>query len=231
MRIAKKILLLLAVFAALAVSSRAGAPIQGTYKSSAGQVMAGRYAESFANAGEFLTPGNVMTTESWNGASLATQYFFSCPQLVSVNLVQDNTGGTGNGSIIWSKVYLGGAFFMNGAGEAWDGGDATYSGVIDTYTERVTVLFIGGVRVSATSNIEGSGRFNGFPNACISWIANGVDVAGAKPAGFPDYVDSSCNPNRVFGRFGNRTDYTINVIPCVVPVEDATWGHIKALYE
>lgn len=223
------LLLVTATVAALAVPALAGAPVNGQYKSEAGQVLHGRYSESYV-AGTPLTVGNTMNTQSWDGATLGTQYRFTCPSTASTVLVLDLVFG-GNGQQIWQKTYTGGTFWLNGTGEAWDGGDATYTGTIDTYIETVTIIFSGGVRVAATSNIAGSGSFNLYGNSCIQWTRNGADVMGASPPAYPDYLSPNCAPGVGMGRSGNSTDFTINVVNCVVPVDESTWGGIKALYE
>ena len=174
--------------------------------------------------------GNVMKDESLDGLTLGTQYVFSCPQFTGATLISTSVVG-GTGQEVWEKTFLNnGTFFLNGAGEAWDGGDAAYTGLIDSYTETVTILFVAGSRISAASNIAGNGRFDLYGSSCVSWVANGADVTGTKDNTYPDYVDATCAPNRIDGRFGNRSTYTINITPCVVPVEESTWGAIKALY-
>ena len=231
MRTVLKTLLLGTAVAMVAVSALAGPPIDGSYTGA--QVLPGRFAESFAGPGQFLTAGNVMKDESWDAGTLTlgTQYVFSCPEFLGAVLIS-STVVAGTGTEVWEKTFVNvnGTFFMNGTGEAWDGGDAAYTGSIDSYTETVTILFVAGSRISAASNIAGNGRFDLYGNSCVSWVANGADVGGPKDNTYPDYVDGTCAPNRIDGRFGNRSTYTINITQCVVPVEENTWGAIKALY-
>ena len=232
MKIVQKTLLLATAVAVFAVSALAGPPINSSYTGA--QVLPGRFAESFAGPGQFLTAGNVMKDESWdaNILALGTQYIFSCPELAGAVLQSSTVDGSGTGQEVWEKTFLNvnGTFFLNGTGEAWDGGDATYTGTIDSYTETITIIFFFFSRVAATSNIAGSGRFDLYGASCINWIANGADVSGIKNNTFPDYVDATCAPTRIDGRFGSRSTYTINITPCVVPVEESTWGAIKSLY-
>jgi hypothetical protein len=233
MKIVTKLSLITVAMALVAVSAWAGAPVQGTYKEETGDLLIAHYAESFAAAGEYLTVGNAMNSQSWDGGTLGTQWWVSCPDIENPpNLVFDNVNILGNGQQIWQKTFAGGTFFMNGTGEAWDGGDATYTGVVDTYSETVTIIFTGFNRVAATSNVQWSGVFDNYPLSCISGIENGADLMGAKPASYPDYVDpDTCDPNRTFGRFGNHTDMTFSIIECAVPTEPSTWGKIKGLYK
>lgn len=233
-----KTLIGLAMAACLAAASaQAGAPLPGIYKSQNGQVLHGRHTESFAGGAQHLTVGNAINGASWNGASLGTQWSYKCPDITSVVLLADLVNPvTGNGQKIYSKFFTGGTFAMNGTGEAWDGGDAAYSGVISSYTERTTIIYQAFVRVNETSNITWSGHFTGFRYPCVQWSANGATVGstdgGASlPAGYPPFVSpTTCNADRSYGVWWQHTDVTVNIIECTVPAQESTWGGIKSLY-
>ena len=144
MKIAIRFALLIGAVALVAGSANAGPPLQGTYKEETGDIETARYSESFAGAAQYLTAGNTMNSRSWDGASLGTQWYVECPDIESAPaLIFDNVNILGNGQQIWQKTFGGTAtFWMNGTGEAWDNGDATYTGVVDTYTEQVIIIFL-----------------------------------------------------------------------------------------
>ena len=64
---------------------------------------------------------------------------------------------TGNGQKIYKKTFTGGTFTMNGTGEAWDGGDATYTGVVNFYAETTTSIFASCPRGQAVTVSPGAG--------------------------------------------------------------------------
>lgn len=232
MKLATKIFLLATAIAVSVVPAWAGAPVPGTYKAQDGDILEARYTESFAGAGQYLTIGNAFNASSWSGAALGTQWWVSCPAIDAAPvLIVDTVNILGSGIQIWQKTFSGATFYMNGTGEAWDGGDASYTGTVDTFSESVTILFSSFVRVSATSNVSWTGTFDGYPLSCITVTQNGADLMGAKPANYPDYVSPvTCSADRSFGRFGNATDMTFAIGPCAVPTEESTWGRIKELY-
>jgi len=152
----------------LAVSAQAGAPLVGTYTSEGSEVSHGRHTESFANDGDFLTIGNTVNAASWNGATLGLQWSYSCPDIASTLLLVDLMNPvTGDGQKIYKKNFTGGTFTMNGTGEAWDGGDATYTGVMNFYSETTTIIFSNFQRVNAVTDITWSGHFDGPSYPCV----------------------------------------------------------------
>jgi hypothetical protein len=222
----------------LAVSAQAGAPLGGTYTSEAGQVSHGRHTESFANDGDFLTFGNAVNAASWNDPTLGMQWSYSCPDITSTLLLVDLVNPvTGDGQKIYKKTFSGGTFTMNGAGEAWDGGDATYTGVINFYSETTTIIFSNFQRVNAVTDITWSGYFNGSGYPCVQWAANGATLGDTSdgstlPTGFPPFVNPvDCGLGRTHGIWWQDSDVTMTIYGCTIPVEESTWGNIKALYE
>jgi len=221
-----------------AVTAQAGAPLLGIYKSEAGQVSHGRHTESFANNGDFLTVGNAVNAASWNGMNLEAQWSYSCPDIVSTLLLVDLVNPvTGDGQKIYKKTFTGGTFTMNGAGEAWDGGDAAYTGVISYYAETTTIIFDNFQRVNAVTDITWSGYFNGPGYPCVQWAANGATLGDTSdgstlPVDFPPFVNpSDCGLGRTYGIWWQDSDVTMTIFDCTVPTEESSWGKIKALYE
>jgi len=222
----------------LAASAQAGAPLVGTYTSEGGQVSHGRHTESFANDGDFLTVGNAINAASWDGATLGVQWSYSCPDIMSTMLLADLVNPvTGDGQKIYKKTFSGGTFTMNGAGEAWDGGDATYTGVMNYYSETTTIIYSNFERVNAVTDITWSGYFNGPSYPCVQWAANGATLGDTSdgsmlPAGFPPFVNPmDCSTGRTHGIWWQDSDVTMTIFNCPVPVDESTWGGIKALYQ
>ena len=237
MKTAMSFFAFVAVACLLAVSAQAGAPLGGTYTSEAGQVSQGRHTESFANDGDFLTLGNAINAASWDGATLGVQWSYSCPDISSTLLLADLVNPvTGDGQMIYKKTFTDGTFTMNGTGEAWDGGDATYTGVINFYSETTTIIFASFQRVNAVTNITWSGYFDGYEYPCVQWAANGATLGdtsdgSALPAGFPPFVNpDDCSLGRTHGIWWQNSDVTMTIYGCTIPVEETTWGNIKALY-
>ena len=63
-------------------SVSAGPPRNGTYTSSAGQLLHGRYSESWINGGPNQV-GNTLHAASWDGVDLGTQWEVLCPSVVA----------------------------------------------------------------------------------------------------------------------------------------------------
>lgn len=238
MRIAKSLTCLFAAICFFAASAYAGPPLIGMYKSEDGDVSHGRHTESFANNGDFLTVGNAINAASWDGATLGVQWTIQCPAIVSTLLLADLVNPiTGNGQKLYKKYFTGGTFTLNGTGEAWDGGDAVYTGVVESYSETVSIIYQGFQRINADADITWSGYFEGYRYPCVQWSANGAtldDTSGGAtlPPGYPPFVEpATCDPTRIYGIWWQMTDVGMSIVECTVPVEEQTWGAIKALYE
>jgi hypothetical protein len=212
-----------------AASVTAGPPVNGTYKSTLGQFDEGREGSSWAGGG-FLSVGNVLHAESWDGGALGGDWKIVCPLAVAVILIDDSVIG-GNGHRIYMITYAGGYVELGGAGP-WAGGDASYTGSIDTYAEFRTIQYVGGVKVGSDSDHSVNARLNGYTSTCVVWgIGNGVwRGEGALPAGHPAYLDPNCGLWPGVGHFGDIRDLTISIHGCAVATEEATWGSVKALY-
>lgn len=231
MRNAILISILTVVLVVGAASVYAGPPLNGTYKSTLGQFDEGREASSWA-AG-FLGTGGVLHAESWDGSALGGDWKIVCPQVVSVTLLVDLVFG-GNGQRIYQINYTGGFITLGGVGTPWANGDPSYTGTIDTYIEIRTVLYSGGVKVGSVSDHSVSASLAGYTQSCMTWaIGNGVwlgESPGAKPAGYPTYLDAACNSIAGPGHWGDIRDLTLSVTGCSVSAQEATWGTVKSLY-
>jgi hypothetical protein len=227
MNFAKRVMMLSVAALLVAVTAHAGAPLQGEYKSQNSQVSHGRYAESSVNPSEFFTVGNVVSIASWDGATLGAQYSYGCPKIVTSVLILD-LGSTKS----YALTFTGGTFTLNGTGEAWDGGDAVYTGTIDGYTESGNAIVFAGSVLAWNRDVAWSGRFDApYDDVCIQWTANAALDSPPGAGAYPAYVADDCTTPRVFGHQGTHTDVTMVISDCIVPTEDATWGAIKELYK
>jgi hypothetical protein len=181
---------------------------------------------------------HVLHGQSWDGATLGTQWEMSCPT-ENVNFsVQDNRVG-GVGTVVYTSVFNGGTFtFYAGA---WPWGDGTGTFQSTTLITTVQFVLISGVStpVAAVVNGNTSGVFAGGCNLTFV-IANGfgvgettsLDPGITKPADYPTFLDGSCGPapaNQQFGSWGSVITITMQ-IECPVPAENRSWGAIKSRY-
>ncbi|HET6350089.1 MAG TPA: hypothetical protein VFH88_13500 [Candidatus Krumholzibacteria bacterium] len=244
MRNAILVSILAGVLVVGAAAVYAGAPIAGTYKSTNGDFDEGTATSSWT--GDFLSPGNVLYGQSSAGGVFTNDWTIQCPMVVAVTPLGPPLGPTGNFSYL--ITYAGGYVTLGGPGNPWDGGDAVYTGAIDTYIEIRTIQTAGGLITGAVSNHNVSAHIQGYPSTCIAWaIGNGVLRGGTppgaplpflyptlqsvKPAGYPDYHFPGCtsSPNGV-GHWDDIRDLTLSIQGCAVATQQSTWGNVKAMY-
>ena len=228
MRNSKLVLILLGMLAASATAALAGPPFDGIYKSSDGDFDEGREASSWPGTNGFLSPGNVLHAESWDGSTLGGDWKIMCPAVLDTLLIF-STVSAGTGHMAYLITYKGGYIELGGG---WAGTD-TYTGTIDTYYESRSMQFIDGEMVGSVSDHSVEAHIVGYPASCVSFgIGNGVwrNDPPAKPAGYPDYRDATCAAGPTNGHWGDIRDLTVTVQGCEVSSEPATWGAVKALY-
>ncbi len=227
-----KLTLAVSALAGMLAAVASAAPVPGTYRSTdlGGSLLTGRASQSWSaplNAAHGL--GDVYNAESWSGASLGTQWAIQCGQQGAPQLVQDNRVA-GTGTVVYTNSFLGGGFYMNNG--PWCN-TATCTGTINQTVEIVTVQYVSNVPVASVVNINTSGIFSGGSCNLTFAIANGVGQGdtdgGPKPPGYPDFLDSSCNPTRVYGSWGDVITITAR-IDCPTPVHQSTWGALKSQY-
>ncbi len=237
MRQSVMVIAVLAVVAVCHTGAFGQPPKQGTYKSldlPGGTFLGGRSSVSWMSSPDGRqTPGNVVHLESWDGATLGSQWSISCPMVVNVQLLFDFVfAGTGQKAYLIS--YNGGTIWLNGAGP-WGGGNPSYTATVTSYIETRTLEYAGGVLVGHDSNHSLSAQFVGYPTRCVDLdISSGVLVgdtdAMAKPATYPSFLDPSCDATRTIGHWDDLTAITLAVIGCTVPSEQRTWGAVKSMY-
>jgi hypothetical protein len=228
------------VFCALSAGfALAGAPLDGVYESTdmSGPLNLGRYSESYATAGGSLDPGTTLNAQSWDGTNLGQQWKYYCAtQVTAPMLLTDNVDANGNGNRTYMKTFVGGFIWLSGSGP-WANGDAQYTGMIDTYTVFETIQYVEFERVAAVSNVDASAHFDGYAESCMTFaVGNGSEVGSTDfgemlPADYPPFLEpSNCDPTGVYGGWWDLFTITFTITGCATPVEEATWGSVKALY-
>lgn len=221
---------LAAVVLLAAVCVQAGAPADGIYKSTLGQMLAGRFSESWAGGGQGQI-GNAVHAMSWNGSALGTEWEISCPVLSAVpTLVYDSRDASGTGMVEYLSHYMGGGFWLSRTG-LWGDGTQDYTGVLDYYTHNTTFLYLNWVPISYTANANFGGHFTGFCK-CITGTANGCSVGqGNLAGGYPPFLTSNCVPiTTIQGEWGTVQSVILSIFECASGNDPSTWGAIKTLY-
>jgi len=224
---------------ALAVTAFAGPPLPGDYTTTdiGGVVSMGRYTEGWQAGGGALVPGTTLNAQSWNGASLGTEWRYQCATTAAPAVLLTNTvNASGFGNRTYMKQFVGGTIWLSGAGP-WANGDADYPGIIDSYTEFETVQYENFVPVAAVTNVQATAHFANYPSACMTFaVSNGVEIGdtpsgGVKPANYPDFLAADCSPTAPEGAWWDMITMTLSVSDgCATPARPSTWGALKTLY-
>jgi hypothetical protein len=231
---------LVLAMALMAGASYAGPPLNGTYQSTdlGGPLDLGRYSESFAAPGGGLDPGVVYNAQSFDGAALGLQWSYSCGLMVAppMLLIDNVNPSTGNGNRTYMKTFVGGTIWLSGSGP-WANGDPEYTGIVDSYTVFETVMYNSWQRVAAVFNVDATAHIDGYASQCMTLgIGNGTQIGSTdwgqtKPSDYPDLLEQGpCAPGAAYGGWWDMATITMTISGCSVPVEETTWGAIKALY-
>ncbi len=214
------------------------APVDGIYRSTdfpmpfTGVLLTGRASTWRPGINSGLP--HVLHAQSWNGTTLGTQWDISCAVENSAFSVQDNRVN-GTGTVIYTSTFQGGTFTFFAGGWPW--GDGT--GTLGTTNLITIVSYAGGIPYASVVNGTTSGIFVGGCNLTFA-IANGSGMGETsslyptltKPADYPTFLDGTCglaSPGLQYGTWGTVSTITLG-ISCPVPVEQTTWGNVKALY-
>jgi len=221
-------------------------PVNGTYLSPefGGPVLTGRFAESWIGVGGPGQVGNTINAESWNGIMLGTQWRMWCPQIAAApTLIADTRDGNGTGEVTWRTMYSGGRFWFVKTGP-WSADNlADFTGSVQSFVATTTYQYVFGQLLGIRSNIVTSGIFDQLDpcwgEQCFDYTIDnaafyGSTDTGAKPAGFPGFLDPNFCPDDqerlMRGGWGDVTHIALRITGCVVPDEITTWGRIKAFH-
>ena len=225
--------------------SFAGPPLNGTYFSVdlGGSVFTGHGTESWPDDpadGSRGIIGNTVSAKSWDGINEATQWALACPSLCAdPMLLNDNLDANLTGYQTWRHEYCGGFIWMNGIGEAWDGGDAAYTATIANFISYVTYQFYEGVVIGSVANISLTALFDGYDTCMEFVIANATglgvtDIDGEPlqtlPPGFPAFMGADCSETSLRGSWADVTGMSMVILGCSTATEDTSWSHLKNLY-
>ena len=236
-----RIVLTLFLCIAVSVPAFAGPPADGTYTSTdiGGSMLPGRYSESWFNTK--LSVNNTLNEASWDGSTLAGQWHWYCPWIVSPpTLLLSTVDGLGNGNKIWKVTYTGGYCWLDGGGP-WAGGDAFYLANINTWNAIVTETYANFVEVGTIRNHDATATFTGYPTDCMSLSVsntekiNDTNHVAPLPAGYPDFMDwNGCvtRPNDTPGEWGDVDGITFTIFGCTpLATKQSTWGGVKSMYK
>jgi hypothetical protein len=239
MRNAILVSVLAAVLMAASATAFAGAPINGTYKSTSGDFDEGTAATSSSGAAGYLSVGNVLYAQSVVGLVFTSDWLIGCPMIASV-IILGSSPITGGVNVDYMITYTGGYVQLGGPGTPWNGGDPSYSGALDTFVEFRTTQYVGGVVKGSVSDFTVAGHLQGYPQTCMTWaIANGslrggtgfvAPLQSVKPAGYPDYHNALCAVAGTTGHFDDVRDITLSIVGCAVATTPSTWGAVKSIY-
>ena len=223
----------------LAEASFAAAPLNGAYQSVdlGGPVYVGRYSEGWASGGGALKAGTTLNAESWDGATLGSQWHYWCSTESSNAVLLVNTvNASGNGNRTYMKTFDGGYIWLSGSGP-WANGDAAYPGTIMSYTEFETITYANWVPIAAITNVQALASFDAYPDQCMTfYIGNGSRVSTSElgqptPANYPGFLDPNCSATNTFGACWDFFSVTLSITDCAVGTKETTWGDIKSLFE
>jgi len=222
------------------VPALAGPPLNGTYKSTdlGGTMLPGRYTE-YQPTSQPVALDNTINEKSWDGGTLGGQWWWYCPWVsMAPQLLYDGVVA-GNGNKIWKADYSGGYCWLDGGG-AWGGGDASYTANITNWSATITETYSGGVIVGSVRTVNADAQFVGYNDECMHLVVQNTNMEGSTllggtlPVDYPDFWDwSPCASVGTAGpgEWGTVKAITFTVQGCTVPVEPASWGQIKQIYE
>jgi hypothetical protein len=218
----------------------AGPPIDGIYTSTdiGGQMLLGRYSESWDVADGRLQKDNTVNKLSWDGATLGTQWQLFCTRIAGPPvLITDTVDGSGNGFREWKVVYQSGDLILDGNGPWGDGSEPTYEANLHAYQELVTFQYVNHQIVQRISTVSIQAGFKDYDETCVAIsIFNqeelGTTYTATLPPDYPVFLEPiTCDPNRTLGSWGEVDEITLIVTGCTVSNEVTTWGVIKSHYE
>jgi hypothetical protein len=205
-------------------------PYQRILSTYTGTLLAGRASEAWCGTPTMPgVPGNVENAESWNGATLGTQWrvWGMTVDAAGAGMVASSIDPYGNGWVDYVTNYDGGQFWLDG--NHFGDGTTDFTGNITYYNVSTRITLVGGVQVGATSNITFNGIFNECDCCYLEFvIANAMRVwdgyTGQMPADYPPFL---CGPS------GELFDACciIASISCYVGTEETSWGGIKTLHK
>ena len=208
-----------------------GLPYEGSWTAPGGGLLEGRISEAWCYSPFYSgVTGNTLNAESWDGATLGTQWKIwgmSIDAAGAVEVARD-VDASGFGWIDYLTNYEGGDFWLEGNTSWSDGTDLTGYVSVCNVNARVTV--VGNMPVAITSNITIVGIFDICQWCSIEIAANSTRIwrtgdAGSMPTGYPPFL---CDADS--GELHYSCCLNASVMCSETANEEATWGAIKDMY-
>ncbi len=199
-----------AALIALLAAPAAAAPVTGVFDSIFGDVLEGRWSESYVN-GLPGQAGNTLTAHSWDGSRAAGQW--TIDGLVSFAPTYGGTTPVGAELYVTEYDTSAATMTLASAGPWWDPADSAgmsaYAVDLTSYRHDTYVSEDGSVDTQVTL----TGQFADFPDHRIEWLLAWAvqDGTGAVPGGgeYPDYEP----PCATAGHYGRVQEIQLEVVP------------------
>jgi hypothetical protein len=198
-----------------------------------GTMLAGRGSNSWsgpANGGNGV--GNVFNAQSWDGATLGTEWIFSCGVSTSQSVTDNRINGTGN--VLFTTIYGPGTFWLSKDG-VWGDNVNDYTGTTTSLTRQTTVSWVNGEPTAAVENAVTLGHFDDSDCSLDFAISNAIgfgdtDALPFPASGYPALLDTDCTSPRADGSWGDIISLSMQ-IHCPVSVQETSWSQTKVLYK
>jgi hypothetical protein len=211
-------------------------PKIGIYSTQSETMLGGRASEAWCPVLVMPgVPGNAENAQSWDGVNLATEwklYGMTIDAVGAVLLESDLLPG-GIVQNRYSTHYDGGMFWLSKDGD-WGDGVNDITGVLSYYNVETTVLIRADSVLYAASDITATGVFDDcrmrdavvdfvIANALIAWHPGWSSVP--MPADYPPFLCGAPG-----GELFDVCCIAMNFQPAV-PIEERSWGLLKAMYQ
>jgi hypothetical protein len=217
-------------------------PVDGAYQSTdiGGPVYTGLFSESWTGASPWHgVVDNTFIAASVDGPAIATQWEVWCAAISAPPVEMSDTRDINDtGVVTWSAAYDGGLFWLYGEGPWGAPGASDFYGTASTMVVQTAFTYVAGVITTISSEITMSGEFDtgSWDGVCLNLnatsVIGGTTESDVKPEDYPAFMESGCSPSPAeLGAWGYFGALTLEILDCVAtPVQNATWGSVKAMY-
>lgn len=211
----------------------AGAPTDGVYTSAdiGGLMLNGRFSEAFVGGGPGQL-GNTIHAQSFDGATLGTQWDLGCVSIESApTITGDTRDANGTGFVTYVTDYDDGTFSLDASGP-WGDGSEDYTGAVFTFQNTSTHQYFENNLIGVVSNVIVYGIFDGYADCMEFVLSNSATIGSfpdALPAGFPAFMDPFCGFSPTVGAWGTVPTIRLTITGnCSVKSDEASFGTLKS---